>query len=287
MDENAALGRTTVGESERGPSTLSERARFIRPSSLPGVEALHATFVAHRYAPHLHDGWTVAYVDRGAAGFDVNREFHTAAAGHVFFIPPWTVHTGQPATPDGYTYRVLYVDVESADRFGSRLATKTAVRELPTVLQHTGLAAALHTLHTTLQDQHSALEQGESLAAVDTMLAPLLAAHPTTRRTHPAVEQARDYIRANWRDDFTLHELAEACHLSPSHLTTLFHRQVGAPPSAYRRSVRVLHAKRLLRRGESIADVASHCGFYDQPHFNRHFIRATGLTPRVYAARTR
>jgi AraC-like DNA-binding protein len=264
-----------------------DRARFLRMASLPDVEALHGTFVTHRYPPHVHDSWTIAVVDRGAATFDLEGRDHVAAAGNVFFVPPRAVHTGQPATRDGYSYRVLYVRPELIELADGALAARAAIRQRPpTVLRHHGLARVLHGLHRTLELRHSSLEQGEGLAMLDSALRSVLCmpAEATLSVRHPAVVRARDYINANWQSDFTLVDLAAASGLSPFRLARLFRLQVGAAPSAYRRALRVMHAQRLLRRGESIASVASDCGFYDQSHLNRHFKRVTGVTPRTYAA---
>jgi mannose-6-phosphate isomerase-like protein (cupin superfamily) len=85
-----------------------EEARFLRPSALAGVEALHATFVHHRYAPHVHEALTIAHVVKGAAGFELDGRRQLASAGNVFLIPPGAVHTGESASPGGYSYRVLF-----------------------------------------------------------------------------------------------------------------------------------------------------------------------------------
>ena len=37
------------------PDRRTDQARYFRPDSLPGAELLHATFLTHRYAPHMHD----------------------------------------------------------------------------------------------------------------------------------------------------------------------------------------------------------------------------------------
>ena len=106
-------GDLDVGAMNTSPT--EEHARFFRPAALPGVEMLHATFVRHRYTAHIHDSWVVACVDRGAASFELDGTRHTAPSGSVFVIPPGIVHTGEPATDCGYTYRVLYIDW-AADR---------------------------------------------------------------------------------------------------------------------------------------------------------------------------
>jgi hypothetical protein len=61
---------------------LSERAVYLRPAGVPGVEALHAEFVRHAYRPHSHPTWTVAVIERGATAFDVDVEIGHAHEGH-------------------------------------------------------------------------------------------------------------------------------------------------------------------------------------------------------------
>lgn len=279
--------------SRRPPATLApgrdhgsgETVRYIRPAALPGVEVLHATFVAHRYAPHLHEAWTVAAVDGGAASFDLEGDRHTAPAGTVFVIPPRAVHTGEPATTEGYRYKVLYLETQRPSSALPEGLLSRPRHALPVVLRHRELASTLFRLHGSLDVGGQALEQSELLASVTAELTALVCADPGPALSEPpgSVARARSFIEAHWRDDFTVAELAEAAEASPSHLIRLFHRQLGVPPSAYRRALRVRAAQRLLRDGWPPAAAAAECGFCDQSHLNRVFKSATGVTPGQYA----
>jgi len=98
-----------------------------------------------------------------------------------------------------------------------------------------------------------------------------------------AVGRAVAYLHDHWREDFDLDHLALEAGVSAYHRVRIFARRVGMPPSAYRRNLRVLAARRLLRSGRPAVEVALECGFYDQSHLNRHFKAATGVTPRQFA----
>ncbi len=89
---------------------MSEYSVYFRPAELPGVEALHARFVEHSYAPHSHPTWTVAVVHHGAASFDVDATHQRADRGELFVLEPEAVHTGMAAVPEGWAYEVLYLD---------------------------------------------------------------------------------------------------------------------------------------------------------------------------------
>jgi AraC-like DNA-binding protein len=264
----------------------SESALFIRPDTLPGVEALHATFVDHRYAPHIHEELTIACVDRGAATFELEDRRHVAPAGTVFLIPPQAVHTGESATEAGYTYRVLYLEPEQLAARSGRASLPYRWRSARTVFRHRDLNAALDRIHEAVSSPGAALEQGERLAAVSRLLDDVLRSQqqPFSPLKHPAVREAREYIHEHWRSDFSLDELARAVALSPFYLARSFRSQVGMAPSAYRRALRVEAAKKLLQSGEPPVRVAASCGFYDQAHLNRHFKRVTGVTPVQYAS---
>jgi AraC family transcriptional regulator len=54
----------------------------------------------------------------------------------------------------------------------------------------------------------------------------------------------------------------------------------GLAPHQWLVQQRIAKAKDLLTRSsQSLADIASDCGFSDQSHFTRVFLRAVGATP--------
>jgi AraC-like DNA-binding protein len=84
--------------------------------------------------------------------------------------------------------------------------------------------------------------------------------------------------------DIDLATLAERAGLSRFQALRSFKKRYGLPPHAYQLCLRVTRARRMLLDGAPPADVAAHCGFVDQSHFNRHFKRIVGVTPTQYAA---
>ena len=66
----------------------------------------------------------------------------------------------------------------------------------------------------------------------------------------------------------------------------LFRGTFGLAPKTYFRLQRFRNALDLLARGQiaSLCDLALACGYSDQSHFNREFLRFTGVTPAHYRA---
>jgi hypothetical protein len=161
----------------------TEYARYFRPRDLAGIEALHARFVDHAYRPHSHPTWTIAVVERGAARFSLDATQQRADEGELFVLEPEAVHTGMAAVPEGWAYKVLYVDPgilhEWSERDGSapRAARWVVFRDL-------ALRAALLRVHAALATEPPGLAADEAaLLAVDA-LRPHLRPGP--------VERARD-----------------------------------------------------------------------------------------------
>ncbi|WP_169086022.1 AraC family transcriptional regulator [Paenibacillus sp. PL91] len=87
-------------------------------------------------------------------------------------------------------------------------------------------------------------------------------------------------IEADISYPWTLKELAEAAHLSPSRFSTLFVQVVGTSPMDYLIQLRLSHAAHLLESSDKkIIEVAAECGFRNLSNFNRLFKQHVGKLP--------
>jgi AraC-like DNA-binding protein len=263
-----------------------ESARYLRPGGLPGVEALHASFVTHRYRPHSHPTWTVATVQRGAAAFDLDDTRQRAASGELFVLEPESVHTGVPAVPGGWAYQVLYLDPAVIPAWAEEGAAPRAARWV--VFRDERLRRSLAAAHAALAGEPPGLAVDEAVLTAVDALRPHLAPGPgpwsrRTRPEHAAVRRARRYLEERWAVPVPLAELAAAAGLSRFELARTFRAQVGLPPHAFQLDLRVARARAMLTAGEPPAAVAAACGFCDQAHLTRVFRRAVGVPPARYA----
>jgi AraC-like DNA-binding protein/mannose-6-phosphate isomerase-like protein (cupin superfamily) len=85
-----------------------------------------------------------------------------------------------------------------------------------------------------------------------------------------------------WR---TVSEAAHVCSMSREGFSRRFRKLHGMPPQAFQLIEKLNDARRALRSGDSIADVAAQTGFSDQSHLGRLFRRAFGVTPGQYRTR--
>ncbi|WP_188192698.1 helix-turn-helix domain-containing protein [Nonomuraea sp. SYSU D8015] len=91
-----------------------------------------------------------------------------------------------------------------------------------------------------------------------------------------------DRLRGDLSTPPSLAELAGDAGMSREHLIRSFTRATGCPPYAWHLQARLAEARRRLRHGEPVADVAHALGFADQAHFHRHFTAAYAITPGRY-----
>jgi AraC-like DNA-binding protein len=246
--------------------------------------------VHHAYRPHSHRTWTIAVVQRGAARFEVDSTRQRADAGELFVLEPEAVHTGMAAVPEGWSYKVLYVDPavlrDWADRGGP---APRAARWV--VFRDPALRGALLRAHVALASQAAGLLVEETVLEAVAGLAPHLrdaSATPACRAhgEHAAVRRARRHLQERWDQPVSLAALAAlagVAGLSRFELLRRFRQQNGLTPHAFQRDLRIDRARAMLGAGVPAAAVAAACGFADQPHLSRVFKRLVGVTPGAYA----
>ncbi len=105
----------------------------------------------------------------------------------------------------------------------------------------------------------------------------------TPRAIDERVAAVREYINGHFQERMHLESIARVAGCSIFHLIREFRRAVGMPPHAYVIDRRIDYARQLIRAGMRPSRVAFEAGFADQPHFNRHFRRLTGMTPGAFA----
>lgn len=121
-----------------------------------------------------------------------------------------------------------------------------------------------------------------------TSMFPGLPRHRAFDPIRPEVRSAARLLRHAPERRWTLDALAEAVHLSPSHLGRLFVPAFGKTPIAYLTMLRAERMAHLLRTTDDpIATVARKVGWTDPDYAGRLFRRSIGITPRQYRSLSR
>jgi two-component system response regulator YesN len=110
------------------------------------------------------------------------------------------------------------------------------------------------------------------------------AATPAANGRNDPIGRALAYIGQNFRSSsISLAEVADAAHLSPSHLAHRFRQKVGVGYQQYVTNLRIDAAKTMLATSDlPVAVIAEDVGYPNLTNFYRLFQRETGLTPAAY-----
>jgi AraC family transcriptional regulator len=92
------------------------------------------------------------------------------------------------------------------------------------------------------------------------------------------------YIRDNLGEPITVETLAEIAQMPPERFGSAFREATGMSVRQWQTDYRVRSAQRLLtdNPNENLTEVATLCGFADQSHFSRAFLKVVGLTPTAW-----
>lgn len=97
------------------------------------------------------------------------------------------------------------------------------------------------------------------------------------------IAKAIEYIRANFKAQPTLEEIAEQVHISPFHFQRLFTEWAGTSPKSFLQYTSIAYAKKLLRENSAtLFDTAYEIGLSGTGRLHDLFIKIEGMTPAEY-----
>jgi AraC family transcriptional regulator len=228
------------------------------------------------------------YLDHGEESRRLDRGAIRGHAGALCLMPQGS--RSDWAIGGRFRFVHLYLDDARLRHFAAETLGRDPARvALPdlTYYEEPGLAAAMRGLARVCA-------AGDAFAA-EAVIAEIchrllttpihggLADRPVRGGLSPAVSRRVIAMMAERLDrPPSLDELAAEAGLSPFHFQRMFRASHGLPPHAHLEAMRIDEAKRLMRAGDGLAEVASACGWCHQSAFTRSFRAATGLTPGAW-----
>ena len=238
------------------------------------------------FSPHRHDTYALGVTLFGTQVFRYRGVTWRAFPGQFHLLHPDEVHDGTAGSPDGFGYRIVYVDPSRVQRIlagGSLPFVREPVfdgrpewQDVFGRLWEAGDQADEPFITSVLADLTELLSRAGSTSGTARARAP--------EKLHSrALDLARDAIIADLRRRVTAAELEALTGLDRWTLARQFRRAFGTSPSRFRTLRRLEVARRRIESGEKLSDVAFATGFSDQAHLTRHFKRTYGLTPGRWA----
>ena len=262
-----------------------DQIRFDEPHA--GLQRLAARFGGHAYDLHRHETYAVGLTLWGAQSFHYRGALHTSRGGQVMVLHPDEAHDGHAGVPDGFAYRMLYVDPAAVS---SALGGAPPFVPEP-VVDDFALAGVLREAFADFPQPLEPL----AVDAVVARLADRLAARsdsPAKKRTdataHRAtVGRARDFLVAEAHRTVASEELERVSGLDRFALARHFRAAFGTSPHRFQVGRRLAKARAMIAEGVALSEAAAATGFADQSHLTRHFSARFGLTPGRWAVLAR
>lgn len=281
------------------------------------LEYVHV-FVHHDYSMkmHTHSFYEVNLVLRGSGRHYLEGQSFPVERGCVFVIPPDIRH-GYLACPpeedrEGRTLDVCHFLVHSAffHKYAEELRSMTGFpalfeiepylrsryeEEMFLVLHEQQMAQLQPSLSQLLKLCRQEYPVGrEALKnALTLYLFGLLCGYmaedssfvPDRQEDRArAILRCLEYIQRNCGEPLTVEKLARQCGMSRSTFIRAFEQVCHQPPIAYLIDTRLGRARELLlsNRRLTVTEIAQSCGFYDDSHFVRFFVKREGMTPSQF-----
>jgi AraC-like DNA-binding protein len=265
-----------------------EYSKLWQCKEIEGIELLTASFQSFEFCKHWHDELAIGIIEQGAEGLNYRGSSLIIPQNNIVTINPAEVHTGFAGCDLGWSYRMFYFDPALiADHFSDAKNKVLPFIENPNIADPQ-LFKLLYNLHLSFEQPSFDLSKQSLLTLVFETLFNRYGNYKNIEsnvyKTHKSNIHIRDHLLDNWQENITLVELEALSGRSKYQVIRGFDQQFGVTPHQFSLLVKINKAKDLLLLGNSCADTALLCGFFDQSHFNRNFKRAFGVSPKRYVA---
>ena len=251
---------------------------------------------------HYHNEMELFYMEEGEVNFVIEEETYRLRTGDAMFIPSGLIH---------YAKNIRNTD-EACSFYAFVFDASLLTDVLPSYCRHyiypalyNARKSILH-IDTTIENHRQILEfltpifdmnrdeidmyelelRGRLLIIWQLMYNHhLINVHNNSLYDHiyPQLKECIDYIDNHYQDNIELNLLADKAGMSEGHFCRIFKEFTGFTPFTYLNRKRILESCRFLSdTSDSIADIATKCGYNNISYYNRTFLKMMHETPSAY-----
>ena len=224
----------------------------------------------------------IAFMLAGKANVDADGENFTVNPKEILFIPKNTTYKAKwYAVGENIQFHTIHFDFfADTDPFSDKTAKICAIKP-------DNFDALYDRMQTLTENQYKTdYKYFSALSAFYDVLSETLAEAEVKDNEIlcPSVLPAMRKIQNDYTERLTVDELAALCYLSTSRFYTLFKKQTGKSPIAFKNEIAIQRAAQILlsEKDKSIEKISEELGFASAIYFRRLFKKQTGLTPTEF-----
>lgn len=250
---------------------------------MPYLELRYSNNTKH-YKDHFHDTFSIGINLEGKTIYKNLDKKYDFDIGMLAIVNPNEIHSCNPINKTPNLYYMMYLDKKWC--LGIQKSIRDDIdqfRAFPLdVLDEQELYKEFKNLCELLFENISFIEKEDELINFFTKLFGKYLEESSSKIENKNFENIVKYLKENYKENISLEELSQKFELNPFYIIRLFKSKLKMTPHSYLLNIKINKAKNLLKNGLSIVDTALECGFTDQSHFHRNFLKIVATTPKEY-----
>jgi AraC-like DNA-binding protein len=247
----------------------------------------------------------LVYVSHGQCELQIDKSVHKLRAGSVALIPPRVWHQSEAISREGVRRHCIHfrwyrgvpkpypLQAMEGQHFFTELVQPVPLEigmHLPLVAHRAETAPIADLIELLLETMR--IHDGSQDLMLWPVLQHLLRRGPASREEEEqeisgkgkrAIYAIKAFIDAEYHRTIGYEDYRGITQFSKSHLCKIFHEVIGTSPNNYLNSIRIFHAKRLLRSSsQNVSEIALAVGIRDVNYFSRLFKKKVGMSPSDY-----
>lgn len=242
---------------------------------------------------HIHDnGYELLLFIAGDVNYFLETSIYNMKPGDVLLIPPNSIHGYLTKGTSDYERIPLHIQ---RNLLISLSTEETSLLEAFQDLEHPiihlndeEMKQFIYHADTIIQSEKEKAH-GHDILSQAHLLFLLLIINTTCRNTRPSVQtmdvspkvirNTINYINLHLTENLSVQSIADDLHISSSRLAHLFKEYTGSTVWHYVMAKRLVLARSLLLKGNSVMDACYESGFCDYAHFHKTFSKAYRISP--------
>lgn len=236
------------------------------------------------YQKHFHETFSLGVNAEGISIYTNKDNKYTLEENKLSIINPYDVHSCNSTSETLNKYYMMYLDVSWCEKIQKTLNPNiTRFKNISEdILDDEVFYTRFLNLCGFMYEENSILEKENELLNFYFDFFSLFIKNTNKTQNNEKFELIKSFLEQNYKENLSLDEIANIFKLNPFYIIRLFKLHINMTPHTYLLNVKINQSKKLLKEDTSIVFTALECGFYDQSHFHRNFVKFTATTPKEY-----